>query len=100
VSGRARPPYDPWRDVDGVPISVGCRVEQVAVAKEHGAHSARLHKHGVVIRRGHRGRGHLRLYVCFEGEDAPVSIRPHLVQVVPEKLCPEFSVLPAKSSGE
>ncbi len=52
MSGRARPAYDPWRDVDGTPIPVGARVEQVAVAKEHGALSARLHQRGEVIRRG------------------------------------------------
>jgi hypothetical protein len=85
VTGRARPAYDPWRDVDGTPIPVGARVEQVAVAKEHGAQSARLHQRGEVIRCGSgTGRGHLRLYVRFQGEDESVSIRPHLVRVIPK----------------
>lgn len=83
MSTRARPAYDPWRDTDGTPIPVGAQVEQVAVAKEHGALSARLHQRGDVIRRGQRGRGHLRLYVRFQGDTEPVSIRPHLVRVIP-----------------
>jgi hypothetical protein len=57
-------------------------VEQVAVAKEHGALTVRLHQHGVVISLGgHSGRGH-RLRVRFDGETEPVSIRPHLLRVV------------------
>jgi len=83
VNPRARPAYDPWRDVDGTSIPVGARVEQVAVAQEHGARSARLRQRGEVIRRGQRGRGHLRLYVRFQGDTEPVSIRPHLVRVIP-----------------
>jgi hypothetical protein len=49
VSGRARPRYDPWRDTDGTPIPEGARVEQIAAAKEHGAHPARVHQQGTVI---------------------------------------------------
>lgn len=82
MSPRARPAYDPWRDVDGTPIPVGALVEQVAAAQEHGARSARLRQRGEVIRRGQRGRGHLRLYVRFPDEEQPVSIRPHLVRVL------------------
>jgi hypothetical protein len=44
VSGKARPPYDPWRDVDGTHIPVGARVEQITEAKEHGALRARVHQ--------------------------------------------------------
>ncbi len=43
---RARPAYDLWRDVDDEPISVGCRVVQIAVATEHGAITRRLYKQG------------------------------------------------------
>jgi hypothetical protein len=82
VSGRARPPYDPWRDVNGTPILVGAVVEQIAVAKEHGALADRLNKHGVVISLGGlSGRGS-RLRVRFESDTEPVSIRPHLLRVV------------------
>ncbi len=82
MSGRARPPYNPWRDVNGTPIPVGARVEQVAVAKEHGAVADRLHQDGVVISLGSlSGRGS-RLRVRFDGETEPASIRPHLLRVV------------------
>jgi hypothetical protein len=80
VSGRARPRYDPWRDADGTPIPEGARVEQIAAAKEHGAHPARVHQQGKVLSYG--GRGSLRLRVLFDGEDQPVTIRPHLVRVL------------------
>lgn len=36
----------PWRDVDGTHSPAGCRVEQIAVAKEHGAVASRLHQRG------------------------------------------------------
>jgi hypothetical protein len=70
--------YDRWRDAEGTHIPVGCRVEQVAIAKEHGALTSRLHKRGDVIS---RSRGS-RLQVRFDGETKPVGIRPHLVQVI------------------
>lgn len=70
--------YDQWRDVEGTHIPVGCRIEQVAIAKEHGALTSRLRKRGEVIR---WGRGS-RLQVRFDGETKPVSIRPHLVRVI------------------
>lgn len=75
----ARPRYDPWRDIDGGPIPDGCRVEQVALAKEHGAVSRRLGKRGVVVG---RVRG-VRLRVLFDDEAEPVTIRPLVVRVVP-----------------
>jgi hypothetical protein len=79
VNGRVRRRYDPWRDAEGIPIPVGARVEQVAVAKGYGALRTRLHQQGEVTGRGH----HLRLFVRFEGEAEPVSIRPHLLRVLP-----------------
>jgi hypothetical protein len=78
VSGKTRPPFDPWRDVDGTPIRVGARVEQIGVAKGHGALRGRLHQRGEVIRRGH----HTRLCVRFDDETELVSVRPHLLRVV------------------
>lgn len=67
-----RAPRFPW----------AARVEQVAVAKEHGALRTRLHQQGEVVSHGKRGRGHLRLYVRFDGDTEAVSIRPHLVRIV------------------
>ncbi|MFZ0873697.1 MAG: hypothetical protein WAN20_04010 [Pseudonocardiaceae bacterium] len=74
----SRPAYDRWRDARGVHISDGARVEQVKVAKEHGALSHRVGKRAEVIGRSQSNR----LRVRFDGEDKPVSIRPHLVRVV------------------
>ena len=70
-------PYDPWRDTHGDPIPQQCRVEQVAVGKNHGALPSRLHKQGQVT-----GRGLTRLTVRFDHEDELVHIRPHLVRVL------------------
>lgn len=78
MAGSPRPPYDPWRDTDGNPTDPPCRVQQVMVAKEHGALPSRLHQHGEVVDR--RGT---RLVVLFNGEETPVTIRPHLVRVLP-----------------
>lgn len=72
-------PYDPWRDVHGTHIPDGCRVEQIGLAKEHGALSSRMGKRARVL-----GRRGCRLEVRFEGELRVVSIRPHLVQVLSE----------------
>jgi hypothetical protein len=74
----SRPVYDRWRDVRSVHISDGARVEQVEVAKEHGALSHRLGKRAEVIGRSRSNR----LRERFDGEDKSVSIRPHLVRVV------------------
>lgn len=73
-----RPAYDPWRDVDGTHIAVQCRVEQVAVGKEHGALPSRLHHQGQVV-----GRGTNRLQVRFD-DNQLISVRPHLVRVLKE----------------
>ncbi|MGH3778876.1 MAG: hypothetical protein ACRDRR_24605 [Pseudonocardiaceae bacterium] len=70
-------PYDRWRDADGTHIPEECRVEQIAVAKEHGALPSHLRKQGWVT-----GRGNVRLTVLFDGEDKPSGVRPHLVRVV------------------
>ncbi len=72
-------PYDPWRDVDGTPISVGCRVQQVTVHKEHGAAPSRLHWQGQVV-----DRGNSRVTVHFDNhnKDRLVSVRPHLLRVI------------------
>ena len=68
-----RPVYDPWCDADGTPIPQHCRIEQIAVHKEHGALPSRLHKQGQVI-----SRGISRLTVRFD-DNTVVRIRPHLV---------------------
>ncbi|MGH3809413.1 MAG: hypothetical protein ACRDRU_22860 [Pseudonocardiaceae bacterium] len=70
-------PYDPWRDAGDVHVDLGCRVEQIAVAKEHGALASRLHRQGRVT-----GRGGSRLRIHFDGEDTVTSVRPHLVRVL------------------
>ncbi|MGH3719029.1 MAG: hypothetical protein ACRDRI_09360 [Pseudonocardiaceae bacterium] len=72
--------YDPWRDAHGAPVPPGRRVEQVVVAKEHGAVLSRLGKRGQVL-----GRGNTRLTVRFDGEHEPVGIRPHLVRVLDDE---------------
>jgi hypothetical protein len=75
----AHPPrktYNRWRDVDGTPIPLLCRIEQIAVSKEHGALPSRLHQQGQVI-----GRGTNRLQVRFD-DNQVISLRPHLVRVL------------------
>lgn len=52
---------------------------QVDVARQHGALLSRLGKQGEVVR--HRRSS--RLYVRFDGELVLVSIRPHLLRVLP-----------------
>ena len=73
----SRPPYDRWRDADGTHIPDRCRVEQIAVATEHGAVPSRLSKRGEVI-----GRGADRVNVEFGGEGKVASVRPHLLRVL------------------
>jgi hypothetical protein len=86
-----RPAYDRWRDVHGRHIADGCRVEQVAVGKERGALASRLGKRGEVLGRALGSNGN-RLYVRFDGEETQVSIRPHLVRVIPATLSAEHIV--------
>lgn len=78
VSGQRRR-YDRLRDADGTHVAVGARVQQVEVHAGLGALRFRLHQRGEVI-----GRRTTRLVVRFDGQDQPVSIRPHLVQVISE----------------
>ncbi|MGH3901622.1 MAG: hypothetical protein ACRDTA_25885 [Pseudonocardiaceae bacterium] len=68
---------DKWRDVDDTHISDQCRIQQVDVAKLHGALPSRLHKLGRVV-----GRGFTRIHVQFDGEAEITSLRPHLVRVI------------------
>ncbi|MGH3935736.1 MAG: hypothetical protein ACRDS1_12305 [Pseudonocardiaceae bacterium] len=70
--------YDRWRDAQGTHIPVGAHIEQAGTDARMGALSSRLGQRGEVI-----GRGTTRLLVRFEGADQTVSIRPHLVRVVP-----------------
>ncbi len=72
-----RPPYDPWRDVDGTHIPEQCRVEQISVNSDYGAMPSRLHQQGRVV-----GRGKNRLHVRFDVDNKVVSVRPHLVRVL------------------
>jgi hypothetical protein len=76
----AHPPritYNRWRDVDGTPIPWLCRIEQIAVSKEHGALPSRLHQQGQVI-----GRGTNLVYVLFDRGNQMIALRPHLLRVL------------------
>ncbi len=73
----SRPPYDRWRGADGTHILDRCRVEQIAVATEHGAVPSRLSKQGEVT-----GRRGYRVEVQFDGESKVASVRPHLLRVL------------------
>jgi hypothetical protein len=73
----SRPPYDRWRDADGTHIPDRCRVEQIAVATEHGAVPSRLSKQGEVT-----GRRGYRVHVQFDRESKVASVRPHLLRVL------------------
>lgn len=105
---RARKPYDRWRDVDGIHINDGRRVQQIDVDKQHGALPFRLHKRGIVVGRAQRTGN--RLHVLFDGEPTPVGIRPHLVRVLPlgaeiiikqiEGLRPDALHTPQEEDGE
>lgn len=53
-----------------------CRIEQIAVSKEHGAPPSRLHQQGEVI-----GRDTTRLQVRFD-DNQVISLRPHLVRLL------------------
>lgn len=70
---------DPWRDVDGVSISMFCWVEQVAEHPEHGALFSRLYQRGEVA-----GRGQNQVYVRFEGQTKLISLPPHVLRLLPE----------------
>ncbi|MGB8201485.1 MAG: hypothetical protein WCF33_17640 [Pseudonocardiaceae bacterium] len=70
--------YDRWRDAEGTHIPDGCRVEQLEVDRSYGALRSRLRKRGEVVDRSRSNR----LYVHFDGEAGPTSLRPHLVRVL------------------
>ena len=70
--------YDRWRDMDGTHVPVGARVEQKEVDDRMGAPRSRLHARGHVT-----SRGTTRLVVWFDREDQTVSIRPHVVPILP-----------------
>ncbi|MGH3768072.1 MAG: hypothetical protein ACRDTX_23480 [Pseudonocardiaceae bacterium] len=74
-----RRPYDRWRDMDGNHVPVGARVEQSETDARMGAPRSRLYARGHVT-----SRGTTRLVVHFDGENQTVSIRPHLVRVIPK----------------
>jgi hypothetical protein len=73
----SRPPYDRWHDADGTHVPDRCRVEQTAVATEHGAVPSRLSKQGEVT-----GRRGYRVHVQFDRESKVASVRPHLLRVL------------------
>lgn len=77
MSGRRQRAYDRWRDVDGIHVPVGARVEQTGTDARLGALRSRLHRQGHVT-----SRGTTRLVVRFDGEDQTVTIRPHLIRVI------------------
>ncbi len=79
MSVRAQGAHDHWRDANGTHVPVGTQVEQTEVDARRGALRSRLHVCGQVT-----SRGTTRLVVLFEGENYTVSIRPHLVRVIPE----------------
>jgi hypothetical protein len=67
----------PWRDVEGTPIPLGCRIEQIAVSQQHGAMPSRLHQHGQVIARDTHW-----LHVRFDDDQHLVLLQLHLVRVL------------------
>lgn len=70
-----------WCDAGGEHIMLFSRVEQVVEHPEGGALFSRLHKRGEVV-----GRGPDVIYVRFDGEGRPISVRPDLVRVLPRRL--------------
>lgn len=68
--------HDRWRDVEGTPISLFCRVEQVAESMERAALPSQLHQRGQVV-----GRGLDVLYVRFN-DNQLLSVQPRLVRVL------------------
>jgi hypothetical protein len=85
---------DPWRDADGNHISLQCRVEQVAVDKNHGALRDRLHERGQVI-----GRGTRLIYVRFDRVGQFVALWPHHVRVIDDGGSAVLTVHPTKARG-
>jgi hypothetical protein len=63
------------RDVEGTPIPLDSRVEQVTVDEEHGALPSLLHQQGHAV-----GRGTHLLYVRFDCDKETVALRPQLAR--------------------
>jgi hypothetical protein len=82
MSGWTQRAYDRWRDVDGIHVPVGARVEQTGTDARLGALRSWLHRQGHVT-----SRGATRLVVRFDGEDQTVTIRPHLIRVINRDDC-------------
>jgi len=72
-----RPASPRWRDVEGTPLPLLCRIEQIAVRPQQGAMPSRLRQHGQVL-----GWDTHRLHVCFKDERWLVLLQPHLVRVL------------------
>lgn len=70
------PAEERWCDVEGIPISLFCEVEQVADGAEVSLLGCRLPQRGHVV-----GRGLDSVYVCFPNNQV-ISVRPHLLRVV------------------
>lgn len=72
-------PARPYRftDVDGTPLHLTCRVEQVAVDPEGGAMSFRLHQQGQVV-----GWDTTWVHVCFPHHQVPILLRADLLRVL------------------
>ncbi|MBV9144174.1 MAG: hypothetical protein JO115_25180 [Pseudonocardiales bacterium] len=66
-----------WSDVEGTPVHLLCRVEQIAVDPQNGALPARLHQQGQVI-----GWDTTWLHVCMDHDRALVILRAYLVRVL------------------
>lgn len=71
TAGAPRPTRDHWRDRDGTPIRLFCRVKQIAEHPTDTALFSRLHRPGEVI-----GQSLDLIYVRFDGETQVISVRP------------------------
>ena len=74
----ARPASYPWRDIEGTPIPLQSRVEQIAMDAEHGALASRLYQQGQVVGRGAGGL----VYIRFDHGNQLIALRPHLLRVL------------------
>ncbi|MBV9139742.1 MAG: hypothetical protein JO115_02270 [Pseudonocardiales bacterium] len=63
-----------WRDGDGTPLHLLCRVEQIAIDPPKGAMAFRLHQQGQVV-----GWDASWLHACFDDRRALVLLHAHLV---------------------
>jgi hypothetical protein len=72
-----RPAFHRWSDVEGTPMALWCRIEQIAVNQPPGGMPSRLHQQGKVI-----GWDGTWLHVCFDHDHALILLRAHLVRVL------------------